>query len=108
MNKEKKIIVPGDFKTVRLDKLLREEFPSFPRKLIQKIFKEKNVLINGKPGEKGDIVKKGDLIHIKNIPSPDELELKPNPFLPVKIIYKDKDIIAIDKPSGIPSHPLDF
>lgn len=108
MDKEKNILFFKDFKTVRLDKLLREEFPSFPRKLIQKFFNKKSVLINGKSGKKGDFVKKGDVIHIKNIPSPDELKLKPNPLLPVKVIYKDKNVIILDKPSGIPSHPLDF
>ncbi|OGL40059.1 MAG: hypothetical protein A3C43_05880 [Candidatus Schekmanbacteria bacterium RIFCSPHIGHO2_02_FULL_38_11] len=107
MAKEKRIIFSKDFRTVRLDKFLREEFPFFSRKSIQNIFNEKNVMINGTPGKKGDILRQGDLIHIKNIPSPDKLELKPNPLLIVKIIYKDKDIIMLDKPSGIPSHPLD-
>ena len=32
--------------------------------------------------------------------------LKPNPFIKLDIIYEDKDIIVVNKPAGILTHPL--
>jgi len=106
--KERKFLIPQNFKSLRLDQFLKSELPSVSRGFIQKIIKKENVLVNGKPGKKGDILKGGEIVYIKEIFLPDEIELKPNPYLPINIIYKDKDIIVLDKPPGIPSHPVDF
>ena len=108
MIEKRKIIVSKDFNSLRLDQFLKAELPSVSRGYIQKIIKKGNVLINGNPDKKGDILKEGDVVYIKEVLFPDEVELKPNPHLPIKIIYEDKDIIVIDKPYGIPSHPVDF
>jgi len=108
MIKKREIIVSENFDSLRLDQFLKTELSSVSRGYIQKIIQKGNVLINDTPCKKGDILRKDDLVYIKEILSPDEIRIKPNPSLPIKIIYEDKDIIVIDKPSGIPSHPIDF
>ena len=67
MIKRRKIIVSKDFNSLRLDQFLNAELPSVSRGYIQKIIKKGNILINDKPGKKGDILKKGDLVYIKEL-----------------------------------------
>jgi len=89
---------------VRLDNYLKESIPSFSREFIKKLIKENSVLVNGfnkKPSYK---IKLNDVIEI-NIKEPEPLNLKPEK-LNIEIIYEDDDIIVVNKPQGMLTHPV--
>lgn len=77
-----------------------EEFRDRDPEFYKKTIAEGNVLLNKKPSTIDTIVKNGDLIsHRCHRHEP------PVSSRPIKIVFEDKDVIAIDKPSGIPVHP---
>lgn len=106
------IIVPPEENGMRIDKILIKHFPELSRRAIRDFFKTGYVILNGKKTEKGVKVKTGDRIifdrefllsHITDF-SPEPLKSQEKNFL--KIIYKDKNIIAVNKPPGIDCAPI--
>lgn len=102
--KKQKILVydePGS----RLDAWLAKNFPEASRSLLVKLIKSGNVKINHSTVTKASKkVNSGDIIEIiwegKRF-----LELEPLP-LPLEIVYQDEDILVINKPAGIATHPV--
>jgi 23S rRNA pseudouridine1911/1915/1917 synthase len=89
---------------VRLDKYLTEKFPQYSRAFLKSQILAGNILINNKIKKPSYILKETDEIKI-NIIAPEKHKLQANPDIKLKIIYEDKNIIAIDKPAGISVHP---
>ena len=88
---------------VRLDKFLVENFPDYSRSKLQDLVKKGYVLVNKKNEKNNYILKDEDEIEI-NFPlvvsSPIEKE-----DIPLDIVYEDSDIIVVNKPSGMVTHP---
>ncbi len=87
----------------RLDKFLAEKLEDFSRAAIQKMIKEKNILINGKESKSSYKLKAGDITDIK--PSTDKIELKPDPSIKIQVIHEEKDFAVIDKPASLVVYP---
>jgi 23S rRNA pseudouridine1911/1915/1917 synthase len=96
----------------RLDKFLSEKIPEYSRAMIQKMIKEKNILINpsSPTGESGQVpakssykIKTGDIIEIK--PPLDKIDLSPDPSIKIEIIHDEKDFAVINKPDGLVVYP---
>ncbi|MEO0096470.1 MAG: RluA family pseudouridine synthase [candidate division WOR-3 bacterium] len=87
----------------RLDQYLYISGIGLSRSLIQKLIKQKKVLVNNKPVKCSYRVKEGDEIYaiFELQTSP---EIKPE-NIPLDIIYEDDDIIIVNKPKGIIVHP---
>ncbi|QJC28414.1 RluA family pseudouridine synthase [Enterobacteriaceae endosymbiont of Plateumaris braccata] len=104
------IIVPNYIDSQRIDNFLITKFKNIPKSFIYKILRQGKIKVNKKKVDPKYKVKSQDvlslpLIYIKNI--------KKNNFLPNKkkinffkkmILFEDKYIIAINKPSGIAVH----
>ena len=90
----------------RLDRQLLRLFPWLDRALIQDWIAAGNVQLNRRPAKKGARLAPGDILDCRDIPEPDDLRLQPNPDLPLKILYEDAALLALDKPAGQPTHPL--
>ena len=105
------IIVEQLFKPVRLDKYLKKEIKDISREKIIHCIKEGKVKIKGKNKVKpGCILKGGERISLEIsdfIGSiKEQASIRPQPIFPEpKILYEDKDLLIIDKPSGIIVHP---
>ncbi len=87
----------------RLDKFIVNQCPEFSRSYIQKLIKQNNVLVNGKPEKSGYKIEKGDHVEVKII-FPKKEKLKTS-SLKLKIIYENKDILVLYKPAGIVVYP---
>lgn len=62
------------------------------------------VRLNGRPCKKGALARGGDTVEVK-LPAPAAaIEAEPNPSL--GILFEDSAVIVVDKPGGIPCHPL--
>lgn len=88
---------------VRLDKALVSRFPDHSRTYFHYLIKEQSVLLNGNPCKKRDALKKGDLITIHFLPTP-ELSAEPE-HIPLDILYEDDIVIAVNKPAHMVVHP---
>ncbi len=88
----------------RLDIVLVKLLPSLSRSNLKKIIESKQVKINNSiiesPSKK---LKENDVIEINLIPKKEIKILPAN--IKLDIIYEDKDILVINKPSGMVVHP---
>lgn len=97
------LIVTPDMANERIDKLLSSQFSSYSRTYFQHLLETGCVLLNGEPVKKRVCPSVGDEIEVcfQAIPGPD---LKPE-AIPLKILYEDEHILAINKPPGMVVHP---
>src|SRR5262245_34953839 len=86
----------------RLDHWLRHELPGLSRRLIHTLIADGSVRVDGRRARKGSMVHPGMRVTL-----PRALALEPNATLPLDVLYQDAQLIAVDKPGGTPSHPLD-
>ena len=97
------LIVEDEDKNLRIDSFLSKK-KEISRTRIKNLILSKNLKINNKiiinPSKKISI---GDKI-IFEIPEPKKATLKPYNYK-LDIFYEDKDLIIINKSSGIPMHP---
>ena len=87
----------------RIDKFLHDRFPRMSRTLIQRLIKQGAVTVNGKPTKASYELNADDDIHM-TIPGPEPTDIIPEP-MPIDVIYEDRDMMAVNKPSGIICHP---
>ena len=88
---------------IRSDLLLAKRFTSFSRTYFQFLIEQECVLVAGKPVKKREKLKAGDLIKIffKDLPAP---TIEPEK-IELNILYEDEHLLAINKPSGMVTHP---
>jgi 23S rRNA pseudouridine1911/1915/1917 synthase len=111
-----KIIIQKENSGMRLDKFLvssftkapadKKEFFSYTRGEIIRNIKEGLILVNEEKIKPSYALKENDAVKItfKIIAT----KLIPNKNIALKIIHQDKNIIVIDKPSGLKVHPSYF
>jgi 23S rRNA pseudouridine1911/1915/1917 synthase len=88
----------------RIDKFLFDRIPNTSRNRIQVAAKAGNILVNQKPVKSNYKVKPFDEISLV-LPYPvREYELK-GENIPLDILYEDDDLIVLNKPAGMVSHP---
>ena len=86
----------------RLDHFLQRRLADFSRARIQSWIKSGRVLINGEPGKPSALLRAADRVEVEPADLP---PLKAEPEnLPVKILYEDAAVIAVDKPAGLTVH----
>lgn len=87
----------------RLDVFLSKNLPNYSRTYFQSLIEQEKVLLNGKLAKKREEVKKGDKISLEIIPPP-KMEARAEE-IPLDIVYEDDYFLAINKPSGMVTHP---
>lgn len=63
------------------------------------------VTINGRAAKKGAHLQVGDVVQLCD-GAVANVVLVPEPRLQLDVLYEDSDIVAVDKPAGMASHPL--
>ncbi|RMF94312.1 MAG: RluA family pseudouridine synthase [Candidatus Schekmanbacteria bacterium] len=106
MIKNEVIIVEKKEEGKRLDSFLHTRFTNISRRMIQQSIREGNVLLNGKKAKKGSIIFSNDKIEIIRLPEAQDLVPVANPNLDIEILYENEDFFALNKPAGMPCHPL--
>ena len=87
---------------VRIDKYLSANI-DLSRSLISKMIDNEYILVNGKKTKNNYKVKNNDIIFIdENFKENTDIEPEE---MKLNIIYEDKDIIIVNKPSGMVVHP---
>lgn len=97
------LIVTSEMLEDRLDRLLTSHFPTYSRTYFQHLIENGFVMVNGVAVKKKDKPKVGDEIEICFQLTP-EMNLEPE-NIPLDILYEDDHLIAINKPTGMVTHP---
>ncbi|WP_035773569.1 RluA family pseudouridine synthase [Butyrivibrio sp. VCD2006] len=87
----------------RVDKVMSSLSDSMSRSYIQKLIKDKKVLVNGKPVKASFNVSEGDILEME-IPASIIPDIEPE-NIPLDVIYEDKDVLVINKPKDMVVHP---
>ena len=88
---------------VRLDVYLAEKLAK-TRSAVLKAIQEGNVLLNGAPPAKAGVkVEEGDRISVE-IGEPRPITAAPQD-IPIDILYEDEDVVVVNKPQGMVTHP---
>ncbi len=76
----------------------------FSRQEVKVALQKGEILLNGKPCKPKSLVKGGDTLQGRMVVAAKESALIPESF-PIKVIYEDDCLLAVDKPSGMVVHP---
>ena len=96
--------VVGDDDSTRLDQFLVRHLPDCSRRRARLAIGLGAVLVNGRRGRKGQPLRPGDVVRADRAAW--DRALVPQPDLAVPVLYADADIVAVDKPAGMPSIAL--
>lgn len=86
----------------RIDSFLADYMQDFSRSKIQTEIKKGSVLVNSKPVKPSYILKENDLIEFE--PLVNKIEILPED-IPLNIVWEDDDMLVVNKPSGMLTHP---
>ena len=86
----------------RLDSFLHERLPEYSRSRLQSWIKQDRVQVNQTAARPSFILRGGESVSV----APAQLSpLKAQPEdLPLRILYEDADVVAVDKPAGMVVH----
>lgn len=100
-----RLTLPAGAPPTRLDKLLCDQLPGCSRRLAKEIIAAGQVRIDGRRARKGAEVQPGSQVDVEVLEA-QPTALQPDDSLALTVIHEDSDVIAVDKPAGMPSHAL--
>jgi 23S rRNA pseudouridine1911/1915/1917 synthase len=90
----------------RLDVLLVRRVAGMSRAKARRMIEEGVVRVNGRRARKGARLAEGDRVLLDELPVPADFPALPDPDLPLVIRFEDAHLVVVDKPAGLPTHPL--
>lgn len=99
-------IVVDESESVRLDAFLARHLAGASRRAIRDLIAAGGARVNGRRARKGDLVHPQDRVTLAGLEPPAAPRLIAQPELPVRVLFEDEAVVAIDKPPGMPTHPL--
>src|SRR5512137_75810 len=103
----REIIVDERGHAVRLDAYLALVLKGVSRRRAQAFIRDGEITVNGRRARKGDPLRAGDAVAVWSQPDLGAWGPLPDPAVAFAVIREEPGFLAIDKPSGIPSVPLD-
>ena len=91
----------------RLDRWFKRHYPALKQGMLQKLLRGKNIRVNGQRASSDQHVFEGDEIRIPPLSIPEKtdrpaaLSDKEVAFIQSCVIYRDDDIIVLNKPAGL-------
>ena len=98
-----KFIIDYNDEGKRIDSFLSEAISDISRSKIQNAIKNKKILVNNTPVKPSYSLKENDIIICQDFSS--ELYYIPPQDIPLDIVYEDENMLVINKPSGMLTHP---
>jgi len=95
--------VPMEAAGRRLDQVLAELFPDFSRSRLQAWIRAGQVRIDGRCRRPRDPVAGGEEVAVDAVIEPDTRWLAEP--IPLRVVYEDPDLLVINKPAGLVTHP---
>lgn len=102
-------IVGADEAEQRLDRWLRKQFPQLSQGLVEKLCRRGEVRVDGGRAKAATRVSPGQTIRVPPLPEAPKPEAVPRAMvddalaedLRARVLYRDDDVIALDKPAGL-------
>ncbi len=94
------MLVEKDFAGTKIEKAIKKKYSTIPMSVIFKLLRKGMIKVNSEPAQKGQVLQFGDLISFDV-----EEKFLEQEKVEITKVYEDDNIIIIDKPYGIPSHP---
>jgi len=101
------VVEPGH--ADRVDRVICARFPGASRKRVAALFADRAVRIDGRLARKGDRAEAGAEVTLTRPPAgDDQLRPAPDPEAAARltVLYRDSDVVVVNKPAGMPSQPL--
>ena len=87
----------------RLDRYVADHVPSLSRSQAERLIREQRITVDGAPVKPGYRLRGREII-VASLPP--ESPAQPTPErLPLRIVYEDETLLAVDKPAGMVVHP---
>jgi 23S rRNA pseudouridine1911/1915/1917 synthase len=103
VSERKTLDVPADAAGMRVDVWLAAAL-ALPRTRVKELLDRGAVRIGGRPPRTGDRTVARARVEV-TLPGDDPRPV-PQPELPLRLLHVDAQLVAVDKPAGLPSHPL--
>jgi 23S rRNA pseudouridine1911/1915/1917 synthase len=87
----------------RLDRVLCERL-GMSRAEAKRLFAGGEVRRNGRRADKGELVSRGDRIELGSELS--DPRARADAEVPFQVVFEDAHVVVVDKPAGVPCHPL--
>lgn len=96
------LTAPEDAGT-RLDSFLAASLPELTRSAAARLIETGQVAVNGRPAVKSGRLSGNETVCVV-LPDPEPVEAVPQD-IPLDVVYEDRDVIVVNKPSGLVVHP---
>ena len=96
--------IPGEFEPARADKIIATLLDGVSRSRVQKALDLGMVKVNGRPADCRTVLNPGDAVEVA-LPSPGEPTARPVKMR-LEVLFEDAHLIAINKPAGLLTHPV--
>jgi len=90
----------------RLDSVLYARFPTSSRAFCRQAVEAAQVVVGGRPCLKGTKLFAGETVDVLSLKETCDNRVRPDPSVAVQIVFEDDYLLAVNKPAGIPVHPL--
>ncbi|MGD8316262.1 MAG: RluA family pseudouridine synthase [Myxococcales bacterium] len=90
----------------RLDTTLARRVPGLSRGRARTLIESGAVRVDGRLVPKACVLKEGQRVSVDELPPPRDFHACPDPDLPLEVLLETEDFVVVDKPAGVPSHPL--
>lgn len=97
------IFIDENDENKRLDSFLAEVTTDLSRSKIQNFIKSGNVFVNGIPKKASYLLKEDDKVEFEILQTR-EIKIEPE-NIPLAIVYEDENMLVVNKPSGMLTHP---
>ncbi len=111
MSQVQTLTVGEDDGELRLDRWFKRHFPELSHGRLEKLLRTGQVRVNGKRAAGADRIGAGDVVRVPPLPKLDEATRPPPKARTVderaakelreRVLYRDRDYLAIDKPAGL-------
>ena len=91
---------------VRLDSALLSAFPATTRAFVREAVESGQVLVNGRRAAKGLKLRGGERIDVISLAEASDNTVAPDPSVRLRTLFEDDNLLAFDKPAGMPVQPL--
>ncbi len=98
------ITIDENTDNIRLDLYLSELYDGISRSKIQSSIKKGSVKVNQEIKKPSYILKEGDKIEFENLIEENIIKIEPE-NIPLDIIWEDENMLVVNKPSGMLTHP---
>ena len=86
-----------------IDRYLAQQMPDQSRSFLQKLIREEQITVNGRPVKANYRLQPEDQVLVI-VPDPQLPDILPE-NIPLDILYEDTDVLVINKPKGMVVHP---